>query len=85
MTKLEELIEKLCPNGVEYKILGDISCKISDGMHNLPKNNKSSGEYPILSAQNITNGNINIDTSKWVNHEIFERENKRNKIGRAHV
>ena len=85
MTKLEELIEKLCPNGVEYKILGDISCKISDGMHNLPKNIKSSGEYPILSAQNITNGNINIDTSKWVNHEIFERENKRNNVEKGDV
>ena len=25
MTKLEQLIEKLCPNGVEYKTLGDIA------------------------------------------------------------
>lgn len=85
MSNLEELIERLCPDGVEYKILGDISCKISDGMHNLPKNIKSSGEYPILSAQNITNGNINIDTSKWVNHEIFERENKRNNVEKCDV
>ena len=85
MSNLEELIERLCPDGVEYKILGDISCKISDGMHNLPKNIKSSGEYPILSAQNITNGNINIDTSKWVNHEIFERENKRNNVEKGDV
>ena len=24
MSKLEELIQKLCPNGVEYKALGEI-------------------------------------------------------------
>ena len=31
MSKLEELIEKLCPNGVEYKTLGEIKTDIYRG------------------------------------------------------
>ena len=30
MNKLEELIQKLCPNGVEYKPLGEL-CEIKKG------------------------------------------------------
>ena len=30
MSKLEELIQELCPDGVEYKVLGEI-CNISRG------------------------------------------------------
>ncbi len=31
MSKLEELIEKLCPDGVEYKTLGEIAVDIYRG------------------------------------------------------
>ena len=30
MSKLEELIQELCPNGVEYKEIGEIFEKITD-------------------------------------------------------
>ena len=31
MTKLEELIEELCPDGVEYKTLGEVATDIYRG------------------------------------------------------
>ena len=31
MTKLEELIQELCPDGVEYKLLSDIATDIYQG------------------------------------------------------
>ena len=31
MTKLEQLIEELCPNGVEYRTLGDIAIDVFRG------------------------------------------------------
>lgn len=32
MSRLEELIQQLCPDGVEYKALGDIAVDIFGGM-----------------------------------------------------
>ena len=85
MSKLEDLIAKLCPNGVEYKKIGDVAIKISDGMHNLPKGISSEGEYPVLSAQNINNGFISVKSSKWVSKEIFDVENKRTNVSKNDV
>jgi len=52
MNKLEKLIAKLCPNGVEYKPLGEI-VDIDKGVQ-LNRNSLSSdGEYPVI------NGGIN--------------------------
>ena len=33
MSKLEELIQELCPDGVEYKSLADLTIFIKDGTH----------------------------------------------------
>ena len=63
MSKIEELIKEYCPNGVEYKELGEI-CKISRGrviskeylLDNI-------GEYPVYSSQTINEGILGkIDT-----------------------
>ena len=85
MSKLDELIRELCPDGVEYKKLGEIATKITDGMHNLPKGAGTDGAYPILSAQNINNGIIDINASKWVSREIFEIENRRTNVQKGDV
>ena len=58
MSRLDELIAELCPDGVHIQKLKDITLKISDGMHNLPKGSAEQGRYPILSGQNINNGII---------------------------
>lgn len=54
------MIQEICPNGVEYRKLDEVTFKITDGMHNLPKGIVPIGEYPIISAQNIKDGRIDI-------------------------
>ena len=65
--------------------MGKVAVKISDGMHNLPKGIREFGKYPILSAQNINKGMIFTETSKWVNREIFEIENRRTNVQKGDV
>lgn len=51
MSKIEELIEKLCPNGVEYSTVGEI-CDISRGVV-MSKDfiRDNAGDYPVYSSQ----------------------------------
>ena len=85
MSRLDELIAELCPDGVHIQKLKDITLKISDGMHNLPKGSAEQGRYPILSAQNINNGIISLDTNRWVDKDIFDRENNRTDVQKGDV
>ncbi len=47
MTKLEQLIEELCPNGVEYKQLSEIT-NITRGTRVVKKQLFTEGEYPVF-------------------------------------
>ena len=51
MSKIDNLIKQLCPNGVECKKIGDI-CEISRGIV-ISKNyiQDNIGEYPVYSSQ----------------------------------
>ena len=66
MTKLEELIKELCPNGVEYKRIGDI-CTISRGIVMSKEYLRdNSGEYPVYSSQTENEGCFGyINTYKY--------------------
>ena len=65
MSKLEELIQKYCPDGVEYKLLGDV-CDIHKGVQFNKSDMADEGSYPVM------NGGIN--PSGYV--EVFnEQEN----------
>lgn len=55
MSKLEELIEQYCPDGVEYKPLGDV-CIFADGFPLKADNIKGQGIYPVVKIGNINNG-----------------------------
>ena len=46
MSKLKELIQKLCPDGVEYKKLGEI-CKILRGKRLTTKDLVPDGKFPV--------------------------------------
>ena len=48
MNKLEELIQKLCPNGVEYKKLKDIT--VMKRGTSLTKKDSIVGNYPVISG-----------------------------------
>ncbi len=54
MNKIEEMIKKLCPNGVEYKELGEI-CIISAG-GDIPKEAFSKTKTEIYTVPIISNG-----------------------------
>lgn len=58
MQTIHELIEKLCPNGVEYKNIQEL-CKISRGKV-MSKNfiKANAGEYPVYSSQTENNGEL---------------------------
>ena len=55
MSKLEELIQELCPNGVEYKYLGQLEDEslIQLGRGNIISKleiNEFPGDYPVYSS-----------------------------------
>lgn len=53
MSKLDELIKKMCPNGVEYKEL-EKCCNILDNKRKpVTKSARQSGEYPYYGANGI--------------------------------
>ena len=56
MSKLDELIKELCPDGVEYKELNSV-CRFQNGFSFKSPLFKSSG-LPILRITNISNGEI---------------------------
>ena len=80
MSRIDDLIAELCPDGVEYKRLKEITTKIVDGMHNLPNGLSDNGKYPIISAQNVHDNKIDLQTNRFANEEIYARENKRTNI-----
>lgn len=49
MSKLEELIEQYCPDGVEWKHLGEF-CEIKTGKGITKKDSNENGTYPIISG-----------------------------------
>ena len=58
MSKLQDLIQKLCPDGVEYKKLGDV-CELSRGkVYSRTYIVENAGEYPVYSSQTANNGEL---------------------------
>lgn len=57
MSRLQELIQTLCPDGVEYKRLGDV-CTFTDGFPINAKDIKNNGNYPVIKIGNIRNGHV---------------------------
>lgn len=63
MSKLDDLINKLCPDGVEWKKIGDIADITRGVVMSKDYINEHPGEYPVYSSQTINNGEIGkIDT-----------------------
>ena len=57
-TKVEQLIQQYCPDGVEYKKLGEI-CNLSRGkVYSKSYIEENAGEYPVYSSQTANNGEL---------------------------
>ena len=59
MSKLDELIAELCPDGVEYKSIGEV-CDFRNGFAFKSSKFKNNGE-PILRISNIRDGKIDTN------------------------
>lgn len=58
MSRLEELIQQLCPDGVEFKPLGEV-CKLSRGrVYSKDYLQNNPGVYPVYSSQTANNGEL---------------------------
>ena len=59
MTKIDKLINELCPDGVEFKELGEV-CKIKTGQSvNKITIEKNKGDYPVINSGKDPLGYIN--------------------------
>ena len=67
MSRLEELIRELCPDGVEYKKLSAV-CKIYDGTHSTPQYTNDGVKF--VSVQNI---NSLYETNKFISESDFKK------------
>lgn len=63
MTKLERLINEFCPDGVEYKALGDVVEILDSQRKPVTKKDRQSGIYPYYGANGIQD---------YVNDYIFD-------------
>ena len=67
MTKLEQLIKELCPDGVEFVKLDSV-CKVYDGTHQTP--NYTTSGVKFVSVENISNI---YDSNKYISEEDFQK------------
>lgn len=75
MTKLEELIEKLCPDGVEYKTLGELG-KFYGGLTGKSKEDFKEGNAKFITYKNVySNPALDLDVEDRV--RIYPDENQR--------
>ena len=75
MSKLDELIQELCPDGVEYKRLGEIG-KFYGGITGKSKEDFVDGNAKFITYKNIyDNLSLNLDVDDKV--KINENENQR--------
>lgn len=58
MSKLEQLINELCPNGVEYKAVEDVATITRGRVISKGYINNNQGDFPVYSSQTENNGEL---------------------------
>ena len=71
---LKEMLEP--KEGWEYKKLGEVCKRITDGSHNPPKGIEKSHNY-MLSSQNVQNGYLDMSSVRYLSDEDFRLEDQR--------
>ena len=56
MSKLQELIDRLCPNGVEFKLLGEVATLSRGKVYSKEYLRDNPGKYPVYSSQTANDG-----------------------------
>ena len=76
MSKIEKLIAKLCPNGVEFKELGVLG-EFYGGLTGKSKDDFSNGNAKFITYMNIfSNIAVDTDAKTFVKINQDERQNK---------
>ena len=58
MSKLDDLIQELCPNGVSYKTVAEIAAISRGRVMSKDYINENQGNYPVYSSQTENNGEL---------------------------
>ena len=75
MSHIEDLIEELCPNGVEYRPLGEIATTVA-GLRGKTRADFGSGNAPFASYTNVlSNPSLDLDAQDRVQIREGERQN----------
>ncbi|MBR5622960.1 MAG: restriction endonuclease subunit S, partial [Opitutales bacterium] len=75
MSKLDELIKELCPNGVEYKMLGELG-KFFGGLSGKSKEDFSDGNAKFITYKNVySNPALKIEVEDRVKVAVGEKQN----------
>ncbi|MDU4750367.1 MAG: restriction endonuclease subunit S [Clostridium butyricum] len=75
MSKLEELIKELCPDGVEYKTLGELG-KFYSGLSGKTKDDFTDGNERFITYMNVfSNISIKVDVKDFVKISKGEKQN----------
>ena len=69
MSKINDLIKKLCPNGVEYKSIKDLCLKNFWVMPSTPEYQNNG--VPYITSKNIRNGIVMFDDIKYITEEDY--------------
>lgn len=79
MNKIEEMLQELCPNGVEWKTLGEVAEYIRGVTYKKTDEVSCNDGYKILRANNITLGSnvINFDDIKVIDYNSNVKENQK--------
>ena len=76
MSRLEDLIQQLCPDGVEFKKLDDIG-RFYSGLSGKSKKDFKDGNAKFISYMNVyTNPSVNLEIYDTVNVDDNEKQNK---------
>ena len=70
--------------GWEYKKLGEVCKRITDGSHNPPQGVEKSCNY-MLSSQNVQNGYLDMSSVRYLSDENFRIENQRTQAKKGDV
>lgn len=76
MSKINDLIKELCPNGVEFYKLSDIGYQFN-GLSGKSKKDFENGNYKYITYTNIYNNpSIKLDINDYVFVDKTEKQNK---------
>lgn len=79
---MEQVLYSL-PDRWEWKTLGDVCLKVTDGSHNPPKGVEVG--LPMLSSRNVMDNGLIWDNFRLIPEDAFENEHKRTRISEGDV